>query len=129
MILAAVVYLVCTGTMWVVGYHPVPYTETITITDYSVNGKTVGGDIWKRDEKTISFRTAPVVEQTNDAWKSSQRSDICVTGSIDRLTGEMNVGTWYGKCPALGGQLQPPAGLQLLQSLNLKCTPTTGKLF
>ena len=58
----------------------------------------IGGRIVKSDDQSIGFMGESYVERTNDNWKTSTKSDVCIFGHINRVTGKASVTATYGKC-------------------------------
>jgi hypothetical protein len=118
------VHLRCTGTQFASGFNNnIPWPATVSLVVYSdfVQGSDgIGGRIIKSDDQSIDFMAESYVVHTNDNWKTSTKFDVCIYGSINRVTGKAGVMRTYGKCDPVNGPPREP--LQLNSSYDLICT-------
>ena|SRR5215831_9530267 len=86
------VHLNCTGTHFISGFNNnVPWPTTISLVvhpDFVQGGEGIGGRIIKSDDQSIAFMGESYVANTNDNWRTSTKFDVCIYGSIDRVTGK-----------------------------------------
>jgi hypothetical protein len=120
---ADAIHLTCTGTQLQSGFNNnVSYPATVSLVvgpDFVEGSDGIGGQIVQADERRIVFMTNSYIAGTNDNWKTSTRRDVCIYGSIDRVTGKTGVTSTYGKCSGISG---PPQGaLEFASSYDLLC--------
>jgi hypothetical protein len=115
------VHLKCTGTRFVSGFNnntpwAVSAISLVVSSDFVRGSDGIGGRIISKDDQSIAFKMDSVELITNDNWRTSTKFDVCIYGSIDRVTGKARVEQTYGKC-------NPPQEPVKLYSLhNLICT-------
>jgi hypothetical protein len=114
------VHLKCTGTQFVSGFNnDIPWPATISLvvsSDFVQGSDGIGGRIIHTDDQSIAFKMDSVELFNNDSWRTSTKFDVCIYGSIDRVTGKARVEKTYGKCNP------PQEGDKLYSYHNLICT-------